>query len=296
MKNNKIGIIRFSALGDIAATIPTLRALKSKPVIITTNIGKALLEDEFDDFLILENKKIISILKLIWEIRKRKLDILFDFQCNDRSYLISKLSSTKLFDNRTIDRLTSQNIFFDIAKQSNFVDTLDLTFQQKDKTYIVLNCGSSNKWISKRLPDEKWIEFSKILNEKFNLPIVMTGDKSEEDYINSIAKKLYGSIKVVAGKTNIQELKKILKDAYLTISTDSAPMHISAIQKTPTIGIFGSTNWTKSSPFGPWSTVLYDKIYYSKGIPPSKNSQSINKYYDNIKIEDGLNQIMKFIG
>lgn len=294
-KSKTIAVMRFSALGDIAATIPTLRALKVKPIIITTPIGKALLEDEFDDFILLKDKKLTSVLKLIFEIRKRKIDILLDFQCNDRSYFISKLSSSKIYNNTTIDRLQSKNIFFDIAKQANIVNPLDVSFEKRKKSYIVLNCGSSPKWLSKRLPDEKWIEFSKVLYEQFNLPIVMTGDASERAYIDTLAKKLYGSIKVLAGQTTIQELKQIVKDAYFTISTDSATMHISAIQKTPTIGIFGATNWIQSASFGPWSTVLFDKVYYKDQIPPAKNLLEIGHYYDHISIQEALNHILKIL-
>lgn len=293
MKNNKIAVMRFSALGDIAATIPVLRALKSKPLIITSPMGKTLLEDEFDEFLILKDKKIASVLSLIWKIRSVKIDTLLDFQCNDRSFLISKFSNANVFDNRTIDRQNSKNIFFDIANQTDLVSPLDFSFEKKEKSYIVLNCGSSHKWLSKRLPEKKWVEFSKLLYEQLNLPIIMTGDESEKDYINSIAKKLYGSIEVVAGKTTIQELKKILKNAYLTISTDSATMHISAVQKTPTIGLFGATNWIKSAPFGPWSTVVFDKNYYKEGIPPSKSLQSIDNYYEYISIKEALNEMIK---
>jgi len=54
----KTAIIRFSALGDIAYTMPFLRALKVRPLIITTATGRELLKDEFDEFLLLKSKRL----------------------------------------------------------------------------------------------------------------------------------------------------------------------------------------------------------------------------------------------
>jgi len=46
-----LAVIKFSALGDIAESLPVLRAFKQTPTIITSPLGKALLQDEFDDFM-----------------------------------------------------------------------------------------------------------------------------------------------------------------------------------------------------------------------------------------------------
>jgi len=294
--NEHTAVMRFSALGDIANIIPTLRALSVKPTIITTAIGKELLKDEYDNFIILKDKKIFSILSLIMRIRKEKFQILLDFQCNDRSRFISKFSNAKVFNNHLLDTNHSTNIFFDIAKQANIVQALDTTFIPKEKSYIVLNCGSSPKWISKRLPFQKWHQISTLLYERYHLPFLLTGDSLEKEYIEEVAHYIVGTKEVVAGKTTIQELKTILKDAFLTISTDSAPMHISAVQKTPTIGLFGPTNWIRSAPFGPWSVATYDHVFYPSGIPPQRSILEKNHYFDHIDISSSLEKIKIYIG
>ena len=291
----KIAVIRFSALGDIASTIPTLRALHYKPTIITTQIGFELLKDEFDHFLILKNKKIFSVLSLIKQIRKEKFDLILDFQCNNRSHFIGKMINAKVFNNKNIDTLKSKDVFYEIATEANIVNSQDLTFEKKKKTYIVLNCGSSPKWLSKRLPIEKWQEISKILYEKYQLPFILTGDSTETEYINSIAKHIIGQKEVVAGKTTIQELKVLLSNAFLTVSTDSGPVHISAAQKTPTIGIYGPTDWQRFAPFGPWSRAIYDHTFFKDGIPPQKSLIEIDHYFDHIDICSALEKLAPFI-
>lgn len=296
----KIAVIRFSALGDIAASLPVLRALKYKPTIITTKIGRELLKDEFDNFIILKNKNILTVLKLILEIRKEKFDLIIDLQSNDRSKFITKFSDTKEYVNSVGVNFNQRAtfIFRDIVKKSSFdiLNKLNEKFVKKDKSYIVFNCGSSPKWQSKRLPMEKWKEINTLLKEKYDLPIYLTGDKSEYTYLENISKLLDGNIINLAGKTSIQELKHFLTESFLTVSTDSATMHISAAQGTPTIGIFGATNWIKSAPYGEWSIVVFDDTFYPNGVPPSKNSLEVKDYYKNLNISKDIKKISNYLG
>lgn len=294
----KIAVIRFSALGDLASMYPILKSLKYQPTIITTNIGKLYYEDEFENIICLKSKSIINVIKLIIKLRKEKFDAVFDFQCNDRSRFITKFLKTKIFDNKDIDVYNNStfNIFKSIANKSGLLENININFNKREKNYIVFNCGSSEKWKSKRLPTEKWIEFSKIISSKYSLPIYLIGDKTEIEYINNISKELHGNIKNLVGTTSIKELKTILKNAYLTISTDSAAMHISAVSGTPTIGIFGATNWIRSAPYGEWSTVIYDKSFFSNNKPLKANTMEINdKMYYKLNINDGLNKINEYL-
>jgi len=296
--NNAIMV--FSALGDIAALLPYIRQIKPKPTIITSKLGYELLKDEFENFIILQSKSILNIIKLIVQIRQLKLDTLIDFQCNDRSKFISKFSNAnKIVNNDNINTNNQVHIVLrEIAQKASIYKEFVFheLFSKKAKTYIVLNTGSSTKWISKRLPIDKWIEINKILYKRFKLPFYLVGDKNEIAYNNNISKHLSGKIIDFTGKTSIQELKQILNNAFLTISTDSAAMHISSVQATPTIGLFGSTSWIKSAPFGPWSTVVYDKVYFADNKPLKENSMKIDNYFDNISINEALNSIEKYLG
>ena len=46
MSTERIAVMKFSALGDIAATLPMLRRMDSSPTIITSPLGHAFLKDE----------------------------------------------------------------------------------------------------------------------------------------------------------------------------------------------------------------------------------------------------------
>ncbi|MCW8889090.1 MAG: glycosyltransferase family 9 protein [Sedimenticola sp.] len=292
----KVGIIRFSALGDIASTMPVVRACKYSPTIITSPIGQALYQDECDSFIVMRNKSVKEGFRVLAEIRRHHFDMIVDLQSNDRSRAMTTLALTRSVNSKGIDQQQqTTKILFDIAQKTDCFNTADVSPEARDKSYIVLNVGSSEKWRSKRLPDHKWVEFSQQLIERYALPFVLTGSEDEREYVEHIARLIPGRSEIAAGKTTIPELKQLLKGACLTVSTDSGPMHLSAVQKTPTIGLFGATNWIKSAPFGPWSAALFDRQYYPDSRPPQSSQLAINEYYNNINIEEGLDRLSRYL-
>lgn len=281
-----MAVMKFSALGDIAMKLPFLRAVEKPFCIITSPIGKAFLEDEFSDFIVLKNKSLLSHLRLILEIRKRRFSNLIDLQGNDRSRFINACSAARIHNK--------------YVASSPLVDAIEarmeqaVTFEKKERTYIVFNTGSSAKWTSKRLPAEKWREFAEVVNRRYGLPIKLTGSSDEVEYVNSIAGELPGDIEVLAGKTSLIEIKTLLANAFLTVSTDSAALHISAVQGTPSIGVFGATPWF-IPPYRPWLTCIYDHTFYPDGIRPKQAQPEVRRYYDHIDLEEGLNTLKVYI-
>ncbi|MDD3462267.1 MAG: glycosyltransferase family 9 protein [Sulfurospirillaceae bacterium] len=306
-------LMKFSALGDLTQIEPFLPSLSQHYAItlFTSPIGYEYYKESshISDFIILPSKKLLDILKIIPKYI-HKFDYLVDLQGNNRSKFLSFFSMTTCYSNYQknfkIATLTPdvkpyilENSIYHLDVYS-ILASLKISFYfdaytPKEKKYIVLNCGSSQKWVSKRLSLSKWKEISTLLYEKFQLPFVFTGDASEIEYIKEIAQYIGKESKILAGKTNLQELKKTLKNAFLTVSTDSASMHISAVVGTPTIGIFGPTNWLRAAPFGPWSTTVYDTVFYPNSEPPLKNSQKVDYYFDYIDISNALTKLMPYL-
>ncbi len=292
----KVGVMRFGALGDLALALPFLRALTIKPIVLTSPPGRELLSDEFDNFVVMEGKSILSQARFVCDLRRQSLDVLIDLQSNDRSRIMSRLAGAgKKFERTFAPRsLPATEAWQKILDESGLLGSIDLTFIPKPKNYIVLNAGSSLQWVSKRLPDHKWHEVSALLRERFGLPFVLTGSPDEREYLSHLARNIIGPVENRAGQTSLQELKHLLAEAFLTISTDSAAMHISAAMKTPTIGIFGATNWVRSAPFGPWAKVVYDRVRYPDGCPPDKNMQTPGPYYEHVDIADALQSLARY--
>lgn len=295
MSKRNIAVMKFSALGDIAACLQFIRSLDPNTYIITSPLGRSFLEDEFSNFLVLEDKSIKSHIKLISEIRKHDFHDIIDLQGNDRCRLLSKLCriASPTITHNGYDPNSKYQPFSSLVQEISNKVNATRHYQPKPREYIILNTGSSAKWSAKRLPGWKWKEFANILDQRFGLPFKLTGSEFEIDYVMSIAAVLPFETEVVAGKTSLIELKVLCRNAFLTVSTDSAAMHISAAEGTPTIGIFGSTT-QKSIPASPWATAVWDNSYYPNGNLP-KCTSDIGNYYDNIKLEDGLKKLEPFL-
>lgn len=295
MNSKRTAVMKFSALGDIARTLPFLRELGPETCIITSPLGKAFLEDEFSDFIVLPQKSLISQYRLIQEIRKRKLEHLIDLQGNDRCRFLTKIveHSSRTQIHNGYDIKSKHRSFSELASSIWNSAQQKQAFEPKPRDYIVLNTGSSTKWVAKRPPARKWQEFASTLTETYGLPFKLTGSADELDFVNSIAEKLPGKVEVLAGQTSLAELKPVLKNAFCVVSTDSAAMHIAAAEKTPVIGIFGSTS-TAYLPNYPWCHALHDPIYYPDGKLPLCIGE-IGPYYDHIDINVGINALADYL-
>jgi len=284
-------------LGDLALALPFIRALTIKPVVLTMPLGQALYQDEFESFVVLRDKRLRSMGRFVRDMRRQRLDLLIDLQSNDRSRFQTRLSGAHQIAERRFKAhvLSAQEAWRAIMEPTGLLGPLDLTFTAKPRDYIVLNAGSSPNWLSKRLPDAKWREISTVLHERFGLPFVLTGAPDEREYVTHLAGQLVGHCENRAGQTSIQQLKHLLAGAFLTVSTDSAAMQIAAVMKTPTIGLFGATNWVRSAPFGPWSRTVFDTVYYPDGQPPAENVRECRRFYDHLDIRLALDELVPYL-
>ena len=306
-------LLKFSALGDLAQLEPFLPTLSKyyEITLFTSPLGYSYFKSSphIRHFIILPSKKFKDILFIIPKIFK-KFDQFVDLQGNDRSKFLSFFSISKHYSNyhKEFKIVPLSNKLKPYIKKDSIyhIDLFSILsmlkipfeftkFVPKKKEYIVLNCGSSPKWSSKRLPMSKWKEIANVLHERYRLPFILTGNIGEREYCENIGHTLELPFTNMAGKTTLEGLKDILNNAYLVVSTDSAAMHIAAICSTPTIGLFGPTNWVKSAPFGPWATTLYDSLYYPSGIPAKVNSREEKNYFDTISILPALNLLAPYL-
>ena len=315
-------LVKFSALGDLAQIerfLPSL-AKSFKITLLTTPMGKAYFEDSpyIEKFIILTSKKLFDVIKLIPQFRV-KFDYFVDLQGNDRSKFLSFFAKARCLGNyqRGFFMTNLEEAEKGYIAENSIIHRHTLSilrplvcefkfthFHQRKQSYIVFHVGSSPIWASKRLPKEKWIEFSKIVTEKFGLPIVLTGGPDEMEYVQEIGSLLHGEIIIKAGKTTLQELKSLLREGYLTIATDSGPMHISASLGTPTIGMYGASywvtqecnQWIHAAPFGPWSTKLLASNADQQDVKTTKDKKSVVNDFSMLDLKMALDNIDLYIG
>jgi predicted lipopolysaccharide heptosyltransferase III len=106
-----------------------------------------------------------------------------------------------------------------------------------------------------RLPLKRWsVEgyagLGDMIAKELGITLVMFGSEHERELVNRIVDKMRCKPIVLAGRLTLRELAGFFAESALLICNDSAPMHIAAAMKTPTIGIFGPSKSQETAPYG----------------------------------------------
>ncbi|HLA69602.1 MAG TPA: lipopolysaccharide heptosyltransferase II [Bacteroidota bacterium] len=112
-------------------------------------------------------------------------------------------------------------------------------------------------WNTKRWMKERFVELINMIVDN-GFAVVLVGGKEDRALCNEIleaAKRK--SIINAAGSLTLLESAELLSRCRLTISNDSAPMHLSVAVGTPVVAIFGATVPSFGfSPYGPHDAVV----------------------------------------
>jgi heptosyltransferase-3 len=125
-----------------------------------------------------------------------------------------------------------------------------LTFRR----WVTLNPFS--RWQYKEWEHEKWVHVVDWLWEEYGIPTVMVGAPEEREKSINIANQCKGKIFNLVGKTLLDELAAVLRLSSLHIGVDSAAPHIAAAMGTPTITVYGPSDWRDWAPRGEIHSVV----------------------------------------
>ena len=133
-----------------------------------------------------------------------------------------------------------------------------------DKKIVLVHPGGG--WISRRWQKEKFAKLIDLINENFDVNVILIGGKEggasekglDEDIIYlSKTKKVIN----LTGKLTLKQLMAIFKLANLFIANEAGPMHIATALKIPAIAILGPTDAKRTGPFGKTTTIFQKKVY-----------------------------------
>jgi len=116
------------------------------------------------------------------------------------------------------------------------------------KNWVTINPFS--RWQYKEWNDLKWAEIINWLWEEFEISAVIVGSPEEKLKSEALIHQCKGKVFNFAGKTTLKELAGVLRLSSLHIGVDSAAPHIAAATGTPTITIYGPSNWEDWAPIG----------------------------------------------
>lgn len=294
-----IALFTKNWIGDVIFETPAIRTIKenfpsARLIVITSRRCVPVLEvnpyvDEvipFDENE--EDRNIFSRLKLIFHLRKRKIDKAFLFH---RSITRAQIAwwggakerigydvKGKVFLTHAIPEpvgpLHDVEYFLNLVRAAGFKMEGDYAyefyFQEEDKRRIenliaqnhldlgrlvAINPGAN--WPPKRWPAGYFRELAERLIDRYGVQIVLTGDESDnpvaEEILNS---HIHPDIVSFCGKTTIRELGALFSLCRLVISNDTGPLHVASGVGTNVVGIFGPTAPLETAPLGPGRNII----------------------------------------
>ncbi|MBI5746250.1 MAG: putative lipopolysaccharide heptosyltransferase III [Nitrospirae bacterium] len=224
-------------------------------------------------------------LRFLCNIRSKQFDLVIDLTDADRSAFISYISGAPMRIGYHGKSLLRNHLLYNILINADecalhkidhhlaiaeaigypiknrglrlFLTTEEMTRTRKkleekglatDHPFVVFHPGA-RRWY-KSWPAEYFSALgSKILKE-LNVQLVLAGGPSDLEAVEKIQKGIHLPSFNLAGAFDLRELACLLKMAALCVVNDSGPMHIAAALETPTIALFGLTDWRNWYPRG----------------------------------------------
>ena len=147
---------------------------------------------------------------------------------------------------------------------------------------VAINPGAN--WAPKRWPIEYFAQLADRLIERYQVKVVFLGDRCDATIAERIMQKMKQKEGInLAGETSLLESAELIRHSLLTISNDSAIMHLASYFDKPVVALFGPTDPQK---YGPWS-VQSRFVKKVSDCPACKNSKiSEHTCMQEITVED----------
>ncbi len=221
-------------------------------------------------------------LALLRSLRAERFDLVIDLRTGDRSALLALLARgtekiayagdgafwRRFIFNRLFDRLAAapppahpgadQSLRILRAAgldAGNFLPRLHVSDEtdaaargilstagiSPETRFVTINPFS--RWKYKEWGYGKWVEVIDRIRDRYGLPALVVGAKEEAEEAMRIVGRCKPGACSVAGKTNLGELAALLSRSALHLGVDSAAPHIANAVGTPTVTIFGPSDW-----------------------------------------------------
>ncbi len=145
-----------------------------------------------------------------------------------------------------------------------------------DRSYRWITVNPFSRWSHKEWANDKWVSIINWLWNEFNIAAAIVGSRGEAARAGELADKCAGNVYNLAGKTTLAELAGVLSMSSFHLGVDSAAPHIAAAVGTPTLTIYGPSDWRDWAPVGDNHHVVVSNMdcvpCYKKGCDGSERS------------------------
>ena len=242
--------ISSNRIGDSLINLQVLNKYirKNKKNIEVTLVSGSLPMPIYDDYSMISKRVILTKqkynlhwFKLYKELSAFRYDEIVDF----RSSLIGYFLRVK---KRNIFRMKkSKNIYeqihhkFDTDLKKDFKILTDRVRNIFPNSNYACLAPFTN-WAPKEWPTEQYVNIAKYLIDRGIDKIFILGSEEESSKFHHFESALGNNVINRCGKQHILNDYGLLQKSRLFIGNDSSMMHMAALSKTPTLGLFGPTN------------------------------------------------------
>jgi len=283
----QILVIRFSAYGDIAFCLPFLPVIRSAFPDAKLSLAVA---DKYadlpmglagiDEVVVYKRgrnlKNIGDFFATGLALKRRRFDLIVDFQSNYRSKLMAMLAAPRAYTfsfhqqpRGTLHRYSEALSVFGIPLPQSI--PLGYEMSQDAARWaedFIRTRGLSGKplvgfvpaglWAGKLWPLESYAELGRMLAREMGAQVLVFGSAFEKSRGDEIA-RLAGaeSVTVTSGGTTFVQALALINRMALVVSNDSGLMQLAWLAGVPTIGLFGATDPAWVGPQGAHTAVFY---------------------------------------
>jgi len=334
-KNDKILVIKLSAIGESILALPMIKSLKDNfpnariDILCTKQNKQVFIGQEFVN-------KIYNV-KSAPKLFKR-YDLVFDCEpFLNLSAILSKFCGKYVigFGHGARARVYDDKVYYDDKKHvvSVYLDMLvkfkvsklgeklvELKFSKRDEKeidiflsscgvkksdFLVGICSDVGKSAKQRIwPIERVAELCDKVIEKYGAKIILLG--ADRKLHGQIISRIRNKSNIVnsAGRTSLAGLFYLVKNCDLVISNDTGTMHMAAAQGCRTIGLFGPNLPERFGPYGDKNKGLYAGrdllcspcINVHRGkIPDRCVNEEYKKCMKNISVDDILKEVKRCV-
>lgn len=236
-------------------------------------------------------KQLVNVIPLLWKIWRQNYDLVIDLTNNDRSSLFTfcsraririgfqsehhlrqRLAYTQVIDSyldtlHTVDHhlKAAEVLGFPIAARQpvlhvseeqteNIKRQLAVAGINGQQRYMVIHPGA-RRWY-KSWPLERFAQLADRVVRELNIPVVLSGGPTDRNNCRIIIDHAEEKLINLCARVSLFNLPALIKGAVCLVGNDSASIHIATAVTTPTIALFGPTDWKSWQPRGPRDKVI----------------------------------------
>jgi heptosyltransferase-3 len=285
---NVVGLLMLGVIGDTILAASLARAMKMWRTNVTvvalvsnSNMGAIDLVDGIDEVIVVPLERPLKALSVV---RRLKFDVLIDTSQWPRIgavlAFISRSRYTIGFQTAGQYRHYGYDAVVEHSREKHEIDNFrelliplglvanaqpslryDLTDPLPSLTgirYVVFHPWATGfRSELREWPTERWVALAHAL-EGIGASIVITGGPGDLAAADALAAAIDrpAMVKVLAGKTSLVDLTRVLAHAEAVVSVNTGTMHIAALLNRPLIALHGPTNPRRWGPIGNSAVVV----------------------------------------